>query len=293
MIKRPRNSRELTMFLAPAAILLGLLYFLPLLLNIALSFSDWDLHRKGVPGFAGIQNFLGVIADGTIARDVPTTILFALSVTLMQNALGLGLALAVERQSRISVFFRTVLLMPMLISALAAGYIWRGILDPAGPLNQLLSMVAGAGVDIQWLGSTSATVFVVAAVQSWKFYGLLMLIYLAGLKTIPTELKENAQIDGASKWQVFRHIKLPLIAPAVTVCVVLTLVAGFSAFDVIVAMTGGGPARSTEVVNIAAQQYLATGQFAYATTISLVLYVAVVVAGLPLIVLLRRREVYL
>jgi ABC-type sugar transport system permease subunit len=127
--------------------------------------------------------------------------------------------------------------------------------------------------------------------HSWRFYALHMLVYLAALRAVPREIIESARVDGSGAWRTFRSVKLPMIGPAITFNVSIVFIASLSAFDTIMAMTKGGPARATEVLNIYVWRIFSTGAFGFSTAISLVLVLAIVVTGLPLIAFLRRREI--
>jgi raffinose/stachyose/melibiose transport system permease protein len=218
---------------------------------------------------------------------------FAAAVVVMQNVMALALALALETSDRINGVFRTIFFIPVLISPVAAGFVFRGLLAPDGTLNELLGAVVGQPVEIEWFGSTEFTIFVVAFISAWKWLGITMLIYLSGLVSIPREIDEAARIDGANDWNVVRRVKLPLLAPAITANVVLTLIGAIGAFDVILATTKGGPARATSVINMVLYQYFGQGLFGIATSVNLVVFVMVILAAIPLIVYLRRREVTL
>jgi ABC-type sugar transport system permease subunit len=181
----------------------------------------------------------------------------------------------------------------VLISPLAAGYVFKGIFDPSGALNGLLSAISHSPVETPWLGSISFSLFVIAVVHAWKWSGLHMLVYIAGLNAIPRDLLEAARAEGASTWDVIRRIKLPLLGPAFTFNLTLTLVGALSAFEVVFAMTRGGPARSTEVLNLLVWETYGTGFLGYATAISVILFVVICISAFPLIIYLRSREVEL
>lgn len=211
-------------------------------------------------------------------------------VAIFQNLFGLLLALLLERDTRINRFARVMFFIPVIMSALAAGYVFQAMLKPDGAINQILSGVFGTEVTIPWLGSTTWTLLVVALVHSWKWMGLSMLIYLAGLKTINEDVLEAARLDGASSWRTFWEIRFPLLAPAVTFNVATALLGSMNGFDIVQATTGGGPARTTELLNIFIFRTFGQGLFAQATTMSLVLFLVVVVLAFPVIRTLRKRE---
>ena len=180
--------------------------------------------------------------------------------------------------------------IPVIMSALAVGYIWQAILKTGGALDQILSSLVGHSVVTGLLGSTTWAIVVVAAIQGWKWMGLSMLIFLAGLKTIDPDVLEAAKIDGANKFQIFRSIKFPLLAPAFTFNVATSLLGSLNGFDMVQAMTKGGPGGSTEILNIFVWRTFGQGLYSQSTTMSLVLFILVAVIALPLIYFLRRRE---
>lgn len=276
----------------PAILLLAIFYLLPNLLNLVLGFTDWNAFRDPIR-FVGLDNFRRLAATGVLGTAISTTLAFAVTVMVVQNVLGLGLALGLERTTRLNGLLRTIFFVPVLISPLAAGYIFRGLLAPSGTVNGLLGAAVGEPVTVAWLGSREFTLFVVALIQAWKGMGITMLIYLAGLASIPRELEEAARVDGANTRQVVTRIKVPLLAPALTANLVLTLIGAIGAFDIILSTTRGGPGRATAVINYVLYQQFAEGLFGMATAVNLVNFLMVLIASVPLIVYLRRREVQL
>lgn len=274
----------------PAGLILVGLYLLPNLLTFVLAFTDWNTYHDDI-SFVGFENFAYLFADGSIFTAVRITVVYGLAVVVFQNVFALALALALERSTRSNTALRALLFVPVLISSLAAGYVFHGILSTDGPFNAALGLL-GIG-PIEWLGSTTFTVIVVAFVHAWKWTGITMLVYIAGLSAIPRDYVEAARVDGASPWQQFRHIKLPLLAPAMTFNVVIVLIGAFSAFDIILSTTAGGPGRATEVLNLFVYRQFGQGFFGISTAISMVLLGLVFLASVPLVVFLRRREVAL
>jgi len=276
-------------FAVPALVVLGLFLVLPTLLNFVLPYTDWSAFKSNLR-FVGLANFGSITSDGSLQQALRITLTYAVLVAVFQNGLGLGLALLLERDTWLNRLARSVFFLPVLISALAGGYIAQAMLKPDGGLNQILSALSGQPVEIAWLGSSTWTVVVVALVHGWKWMGLAMLIYLAGLKSVPHELIEAGRIDGASGIQIFRRIKFPLLAPAITFNVATALIGTLNGFDIVQATTGGGPARSTEILNIFIFRTFGSGLYAQASAMSLVLFLAVVIIAVPLIIYLRSRE---
>ncbi|MCU1527817.1 MAG: ABC-type sugar transport system, permease component [Frondihabitans sp.] len=276
-------------FLAPAMVVLVVFFFLPTLFNFIYALTDWSSFKSGI-NFVGFANFMEVLGSGSLLNDLRITLIYGILVAIFQNLFGLVLALILEQDTRINRFARVAFFVPVVMSALAVGYIFQALLKPTGGLNEILGFVTGHPVTIAWLGNTTWTLLVVTLIHAWKWMGLSMLIYLAGLKTISPEVIEAARIDGASWWQTFRRIRFPLLAPAVTFNVATALLGSMNGFDVVQATTGGGPGGSTELLNIYIFRTFGQGLFAQATAMSLSLFIMVTIIAFPVIIILRRRE---
>ncbi|MFI7231769.1 carbohydrate ABC transporter permease [Nonomuraea angiospora] len=270
-------------FMAPAFAILLVFFFLPTLFNFVYAFTDWSGFKSAIRP-VGLDNFTDLASNGTLFRSLRVTVVYAVLVAIFQNAFGFGLAVLLERDTWLNRVARVFLLIPVLMSALAVGYIFQALLKPAGGLNRLL------GIDYAWLGDTTWTIVVVALIHAWKWMGLSMLIYLAGLKTVPDDIVEAAHIDGASRWRTFWAVRFPLLAPAITFNVATALLGSMNGFDIAQATTGGGPARTTEILNIFIYRTFGQGLFAQATTMSLVLFLLVALMAFPVIYVLRKRE---
>lgn len=284
-----RGRDQFLLLLLPLTVFTAF-FVIPNLLNFAFSVTNWNSYSDVIK-FIGLANFADLVQSGTLWNDLRVTLIFAIMVALFQNSLGLLLATGLEKTTRANGFLRAVFFIPVLISPLATGYLFKGLLAYAGPVNQVVSWVAGTPVHVNFLGSPEWTVITVAAVNAWKYFGLTTLVYIAGLAAIPEELSEAARIDGAGAWQAFWRIKWRMLAPALTVNLTLSLIGSLNAFDVILSTTGGGPARGTEVFNIFVFQQFGSGAFGESTAMALMLFLTVVVIAVPLISYLRRREI--
>lgn len=276
-------------FLIPAMVVLVVFFFIPTLFNFIYAFTDWSSFKTQI-NFTGTENFQSLFTNGTLLNSLKVTLIYAVLVAIFQNLFGLVLALLLERDTRVNRAVRVAFFVPVIMSALAVGYIFQALLKPEGALNGILSFLSGSDVSIAWLGNTTWTIVVVALVHAWKWMGLSMLIYLAGLKTISEDVVEAAKIDGASWWATFRKIRFPLLAPAVTFNVATALLGSMNGFDIVQATTEGGPGGTTELLNIFIFRTFGQGLFAQATTMSLVLFLTVMILAFPLISILRKRE---
>ncbi|WP_433509277.1 carbohydrate ABC transporter permease [Nonomuraea sp. CA-143628] len=276
-------------FLIPAFAILFVFFFLPTLFNFIYAFTDWSSFKSEIRP-VGLDNLTDLLSDGTLFSALRITVSYAVLVALFQNLFGFGLAVLLERDTWLNRIARLFFLIPVLMSALAVGYVFQALLKPNGSLNGLLGGLLGHPVSVAWLGDTTWTLVVVSLIHAWKWMGLSMLIYLAGLKTVPEDVTEAARMDGASPWQAFWSIRFPLLAPAVTFNVATALLGSMNGFDIVQATTGGGPARSTEILNIFIYRTFGQGLFAQATTMSLVLFLLVGLLAFPVIRILRKRE---
>lgn len=275
----------------PATVLASALFIVPLALNTVMAFTRWTSYSSKTP-FNGLENFDYLVSQGFLANGVFVTLSYSVIAMAGQNLMAIILALALRETNRINSFFRSLFFVPVLISPLAAGYIWRGVLAADGPLNQTISM-AVPGFDFEWLGHTATAIPLVALTDAWKWAGLTTLVYIAGLNSIPKDVIEAAIVDGAGPWQRFRKVTLPLLGPAITFNIAVTLVSALSAYDVIVSMTVGGPGNGTQSLFYTMRSQFGQGFFGTGSALGLIVTALVILIAIPLISFLRRREVEL
>ncbi|GMA28399.1 carbohydrate ABC transporter permease [Arenivirga flava] len=195
-------------FLIPAFAVLLIFFVVPTLSNFFYAFTDWSSFRSEIE-LIGTKNFEALFANGKLLSALGITLVYAVLVAIFQNLFGLILALLLERDTRVNRAVRVAFFVPVIMSALAAGYIFQALLKPDGALNGILGLLTDSTSEIAWLGSTTWTIVVVALVHAWKWMGLSMLIYLAGLKTINADVIEAARLDGAGWWATFARIRFP------------------------------------------------------------------------------------
>lgn len=276
-------------FAAPSIVLVLVFFVVPFVLNIPFAFSSWSGYTNTI-NFIGFDNWTFLWNSGVLGPSILVTVIYATIAMVIQNTVALSLAIALQRTTRLNSFYRSLFFLPVLISPLAAGYIWRAIVQPDGVLNGFISVFV-PGFDFAWLGDPGWALFTVAFVDAWKWTGIATLVYIAGLNGIPASLMEAAELDGATGWQRFWRISFPLLAPAFTFNVVTTLIGALSAFDVVASTTGGGPGVSTRLLNVALQQQFGQSYYGTASTLSLTVTILVFVIAVPLVAWLRKREV--
>jgi len=280
--------------LAPVAWLAIGLYVAFLLYPIAssllTSFTDRNPLRAE-SAFVGLDNYRQLFADPRLLASLRFTIVVVVAVTIVSNVVGLGFAMLLNRPSVGYRVMRTLIFIPQVLSGVIVAFIWRSILTQNGLLNTFLRSIGLADQPISWIGTPDLALLSVCVVVSWATIAFATVIYLAALQSVPGEFYEAARIDGAGALGRFRFVTLPMIAPGMTISIVLCLIITFKLYDVIAVLTGGGPANATQttafyLITVA----FTTNRFGYASAIAIFLLVATTVIAYSLTGLLRRRE---
>lgn len=246
--RRPRSSR-LGAFTLPAWCLVVPLALVPLIMGVWLSLRDQTLGSPLPTNFVGLDNYRTDVWSPTFGQALLVTAMILVIGLLIQIPLGLLLAVLLERGIRGSRFLRSSLITPMLLTPVAVGLMWRFMFNSElGVINWGLSLLGIPGVD--WLGTSPAAIFAVVIVDSWQAIPFVMLMILAGLSALPTSPREAAAVDGATAWQTFRRITLPMLMPVLLVTVMIRLIDGFKLFDVVFILTRGGPGTATQTVSM-------------------------------------------
>jgi raffinose/stachyose/melibiose transport system permease protein len=288
---RSGGQREVPwLFLAPAAVAYLLAMVAPTIATAVLSFTDFS--GVGVPlHWVGLEHYRETFQDEQAAGSLRNTLILTAVSVVVQNALGLALALALHKPFRGRTFLRVVFFAPVVLSPVVIGYLWQYIYSPDGGINRVLQAAGLDGLTQVWLGDPKLALWAIAVVLVWQSVGFTMIIYAAGLEGVPDELLEAAEIDGAGPWRRFRDVTLPLLAPALTINLALSLINGLRTFDQVLAMTGGGPGYATETVSTVIYKQFANGEYAYSTALAVELTIAIVALSAIQVLILRRREV--
>jgi raffinose/stachyose/melibiose transport system permease protein len=241
-----------------------------------------------------VDNFKQIFTDDQSFSALKNTIYLTVFIALVQNAIGLLLALGVHTAIKSRNLLRVILFAPAVVSPVVIAFLWKYLFnpDPHSGINAVLGFVGLGGLQQDWLGNGSIALWAVGMTVVWQFAGYSMVIFLAGLQNVPRELLEAAEVDGAGRWRRFRHITFPLLAPALTINLMLSTIGGLKLFDQVFAITGGGPGYATETLStLIYKQAFVFGSFGYSTALALVL--AIIVAAISMVQLhyLRGREV--
>ena len=248
-----RHTREKWLsvaFLAPALIFLILTNVYPLLYSLRLSFYSWNMMVPlSTPKFVGLENYTDLPADPVFMISVQRTLVFVASAVAIEFVLGMALALLATSRIRAMGVIRTVLLVPLMMTPVVAGVLWRTIYHPQyGVTNWLIGLL---GIPPQtWLGNPDQALAAVIAVEVWQQLPVVIFVLAAGIQSLPTDLYKAAEVDGSSRWQTFRYITLPLLKPVIIVILMLRIMDAFKIFDIIYMLTYGGPGRQTEVMSM-------------------------------------------
>lgn len=266
-------------FTVPALLLFAFVVLIPSARGVYYAFTDWDGLS---PDFAwiGFGNFAAMVDDSAATQALWHTLVIAVAITVLQNGVGLLLALGVNSTIKSRNVLRVFLFAPALITPIVAAYLWRNLLGPDGAVNSLLGLVGLDSWRQDWLGDPGIALWSVVGVIVWQYAGYSMVIFLAGLQSIPREIHEAAAIDGAGAVRRFWSVTRPLLAPAFTINLMLSIIGGLKLFDQVYALTGGGPGHATDTLStLIYKDAFTLGEFGYSIALAVVLTVIVAVAS--------------
>jgi multiple sugar transport system permease protein len=276
LYKRPnafsvtRRAETLTALglVLPAFIGFLVFYAWPTLRAIEISLTDWNMLRE--PKFIGLANYSAMLQDGKFWNGMKLSAFYVLLNIPLQTVLGLFLAVAMDRLTR-SLFVKSIVLLPYLLSNVLVALMWLWMLDPL--LGVVDSLIVGIGLERQpFFGGVDTAMLTVAGVNIWRHMGLVAMLFLAGLQNIPRHLYEAASLEGATEWQMFRRITLPLLRPVMVFVLVTSVTGSFQIFDTIAVTTNGGPLDATRViVHYIVQNAFSFYKMGYASALSMTL----------------------
>ncbi len=288
-----RNKVYPRYFALGALIIYFVFFFLPGLIGVGYSFTDWSAYSDELH-FVGFQNFRTVFsADENYMKIISNTLAFTFITTVLKNVIGLILALLLTKSIRFLNMHRGIVFMPSVLSTLIIGMIFKSILDPkSGLLNSFFRSIGLEMLAQKWLVSSELAFGSVMAVDIWRGVGYIMTILIAGILSISSDYYEAAAIDGAGGWKKFWYITFPLILPTLATTTVLNVIYGLKVFDMVYALTNGGPGKATtEVLYTAVFKKFGTGQYAVGTALSSVMFVIMIIIGIYMIRVMTRNEV--
>ncbi len=284
--RKKANAAYPTWFYAPAAVIYTVLFLVPTFASFYFAFTRWTLSDTE---FIGFDNFVTFFTEPRLMTGFTNTLIYAVVTSGAKVVLGLALAVLLTSGIVARGFLRAVVFFPVLVSTIGVGITFKVLLDPFnGVVNQALAAVGIDGPG--WFTDPSLALLSVAGVDIWKGVGLATLIYIAGVVAIPSEYYEAARVDGASAWTQFRSITLPLVRPATITVVILSLIGGLRSFDLIWAITGGGPGFASDTIASVIYKQYAAGFYGLSTAGNVVLFVVVTAIVLPLYLFINRKS---
>ena len=252
------------------------------------SLTSWDGLTAEKP-FVGIQNYINLLHDSNFMQAWVFTFKFTIANTIIQNVCALLLAIALDSGIKMQKAYRTVFFIPCLISSVIVGFIWLKMFSNVLPeFNEIL----GTNINFLLFGSSSTVLSGLLIANNWQWIGYWMLIYLAGLQSIPAELYEAAKVDGAGAFSRFLHVTIPMLAPSITICVVGITTGSLKVYDLLVSSTSGGPGRSSTSVILHTYNTAISGrQYGYGSAMSVSLVIVLLLVALIQVRSLKNREV--
>ena len=243
------------------------------------AFTNWSAARTSDLKFVGLENILSIIQSSKVPVAFVNTLIYAGVKTVMVTLLGFVFAYILNRDIRSRTALRTVYFIPSVFSCLVVGLIFSAVFQTRhGTLNNILNLFGIA--NIQWLGSRGTAVFAISMAEVWRNVGYAIIITLAGMQSVSSDYIEAAMLDGATEWQMFRKITLPLIMPTVNVNILFSLIYGLKMFDLIYVMTGGGPGNATESFGTLMMNEMSAGRYAQSVAVNLVFTLLLIIVSM-------------
>ncbi|WP_221567196.1 carbohydrate ABC transporter permease [Alkalihalobacillus sp. TS-13] len=284
-----RNALTPYLFLLPGCVILGAFIFYPLLQAIWLSFTDYNMIVD--PTFVGTENYQKLFDDSMFWKTLIQTLIYLVGVVPALIILPIFLAILVNQKLKGIGFFRSAYYIPVVTSWVVVGITWEWVYAEKGVLNYILEVVGLINGPVHWLTSEQTALFAVMAVTVWKGLGYYMIIYLAGLQSIPSNLYEAAEIDGANKWQQTIRITIPMLMPSIIIVTVMSSIAAMKVFEEIYIMTGGGPLNSSKtLVFYIYQEAFEKLNMGYASAAGVVLFLITLIFSIVNLKLMGRKE---
>lgn len=277
-----KNNLPYVLMILPAVVLFLTFFIIPLIFTGRYSFYSWTNFSPNI-SFIGLENYKRIFADGTISIGIKNSLIYAFSTVILQSFIALPVAVLLNKKFRGRNIFRAIFFCPAVLSTLVVGYLWQYLLSASdyGFVNQILVNLGFEKVN--FLGNAHIALGAVIFTQVWQWFGWSMVIYLGNLQSISDDLYEAASMDGAGTLKQFWHITLPGLAPAIKINLINGTIAGLKVFDIIIAMTGGGPAHKTETILTLMFSKFAEGNYGYASAFGVVfLVVSMIVACIML-----------
>ncbi|WP_419954570.1 carbohydrate ABC transporter permease [Neobacillus niacini] len=285
-----QRERVFMLMILPAFIGFIVLFIAPTAMSFFYSLTNWSVYNPDIK-FVGLDNYKMLFEDVKTVSAIKTTLKYAVLITIFQNIIAILLAVYLNKKMAAVNFVKSLVFLPAVLSILVVGFLFQYIMTSAdyGLLNNIIQFFGGDPVN--WLGDSKIAIYSVLVTQVWQWAGWSMVIYIANLKSIDTALYEAAEIDGAGKIRTFFSVTLPLLYPAVSFNLLMSLIGGMKVFDVIFSMTKGGPGYATEtIMTTLIREGFNSGRNAYASALAVVFFIAVFILSRIVITFLNKWE---
>ncbi|GLC78993.1 carbohydrate ABC transporter permease [Lacrimispora brassicae] len=285
-----QKKSAINLFYIPAVILFLVFVIYPFVQGIRLSFTNWNGYSQTMK-YVGIKNYTRLFQDANVKTALVNTLIYGVMSTMIQNILGLGYALFLNTKFKGRSLVRTIIYMPVMIAPLIMGYIMYFFFQyDGGAVNDILTALHMEPVDL--LVHSGTAIWIIVLVNSLQFVGVAMVIYLAGLQNVPNMYYEAAMIDGATFWERFKHITIPLLMPAISSSTILNLIGGLKLFDLVMALTSGGPGFGTHSLStLVTNQYFSAQSAGYASAIGIFSFLLIMIISNVVMGYFDKKEV--
>ncbi len=278
-------------FLIPAVSLYTILFIIPVIIGFTYSFTNWNSMSDAVK-FIGLKNYQEIFTlNSPYLYSIIITFVFTFFTIIFKGTLGLGLALLLNSNIKCKNILRGIFFLPYALSPLIIGIVFISVLSPNGIFNEFLRLIGFDSIAKGWLTTPNTVLGATIGVESWRMIGWNMVIYLAGLQAIPKDYYEASSIDGASAWVQFIKITIPFLMPSLTITTVLNTIHGLKTFDLIFALTGGGPGSLTEVINVSVFREYSLGRYGMSTALGVVVFLITSIIALTMKNVMTGKEV--
>lgn len=285
-------KKTMYFFVLPALLFYCIFWIFPILKLFQYSVTDYNGYVQNF-NYVGFSNFKTLFQEEVLVTSIKNTLIYTAITVVLGNIIALLLAMLLNANIRAKGFYRSAFYIPTLFSAIVVGFIWSYVYMPQeGLIASFLEKIGLSGWDTNFLGSYSKALYSIIAVDIWKNIGTSVIIFLAGLQTVPHELLEAGKIDGAGKWKLFRFITLPMLATSVTINITLSVINGLKAFDFPFIMTNGGPGISTNTLIYAMYKMAFTDQlFGKAAALGIISFAIIIAITIVCVLTLNKKEV--
>lgn len=278
------------MMIIPIAVFI-IFFILPSTVGYMYAFTDWNPYVEKI-SFVGLANFFEIIENETLSIAFINTIILTLAKTIIANVLGVAIGVILNKKIRTVHALRTIYFFPVILSALVVGLIFAALFDANnGLVNKILESLALGNWTQPWLGQRIPALFVISLAEIWRSLGYAVVITLAALQSIPSECIEASRIDGATEWDIFKWINLPLIMSAISVNIIFSLIYGLKMFDLVLILTSGGPGHDTETLGTLILSEMSRSRWAQSVAINMLFTIFLVIVGVVYFKISNRLEI--